>query len=192
MPSSRRSRLAAGLVPALAAGALVAPGAVAAPVQKVALTGGSTTLKLAPGTAKALDDLRVTVGLVKPARAAQAGPAFPIVGGRVDATSMAGRIRHSGGLKLSAGGTTVRATRYTIRIKKRPDLTARIGSARVRLLALDLSKAKITKHGNRVKVARVKAFLTRPAAKALNAAFDVTAFKAGLRVGTATVRARVG
>jgi hypothetical protein len=192
MPSSRRSRLAAGLVPALVAGALVAPGAAAAPMQKVAITGGSTTLRLAPGTAKALDDLGVTVGIVRPARPAKAGPAFPIIGGRVDATTLAGRVRHNGGLTLSAGGTTVRATRYTIRIKKRSDITAKVGPARVRLLSLDLSKAKITKHGRRVKVARVKAFLTRPAAKALNAAFGVTAFKAGLRVGTATIRARVG
>ena len=192
MPSSHRSRLVAGLVPALAVGALAAPGAVASPAKKVDITGGSTTLKLAPGTAKALKDLGVTVGVVKPARLAKAGPAFPITGGRVDATTLAGRIRHAGGLKLTAGATTVRATRYTIRITKHPVLTAKVGTARVRLLSLDLSKAKITEHGHRVKVARVKASLTRPAAQALNAAFNVTAFKGGLRVGTATVRARVG
>ena len=176
----------------LVAGAIAAPGAAGAPAKTVKPTGGATTLRIAPETAKALSDLGVSVGVLAPARATKSGPAFPIAGGRVHAGTLAGRIRHAGGLRFRAGKTVVRATRFTIRVTKHPDLTAKVGGGRIRLLALDLRKARVVTRGNRVTVGRVGATLTGPAAKALNAAFGVTAFTPGLQIGTATVRARVG
>ena len=89
-----------------------APGASA----RVDLTGGSTTLKLDRGTAAALKGLGVSVAPVGRARAGAAGVRFPITGGRIDARTAAGTIRHAGGLRFSAGGRslTLRAPRVAV------------------------------------------------------------------------------
>ena len=67
---------------AVTAGALVAL-VVAAPASaaSVKLSGGSTTLKLDAGTAKALEGLGVAVTPIKPAKAGSQGVSFPITGG---------------------------------------------------------------------------------------------------------------
>ena len=58
------------------------------------------------------------------------------------------------------------------------------------ILDLDLSDAEITKTGRKLKIAGVKATLTKAAADALNAAFATEAFTEGLDIGTATVSGR--
>jgi hypothetical protein len=92
---------------------------------------------------------------------------------------------------LSKGATAVALRSFTIRIDKHPNLTAKVGGSRVSILNLDLSKAKVAIKGRSVKVANVKATLTKAAAGALNQAFSTTAFKKGLDIGTATVRTRI-
>ncbi|HEX6745625.1 MAG TPA: hypothetical protein VF087_15465, partial [Solirubrobacteraceae bacterium] len=86
---------------AAAAGALVAL-AVAAPAgaATVKVAGGSTTLKLDAGTAKALKGLGVSVTPITPAKAGSKGVSFPITGGSIDPATAAGTITHSGGLQL--------------------------------------------------------------------------------------------
>jgi hypothetical protein len=79
---------------------------------------------------------------------------------------------------------------FTINVDAAPDLTARVGDARVSLIDLDLSDAEIAKSGRRLTIAGVKATLTDDAAGALNAAFGTDAFKEGLEIGTATVSGR--
>ena len=104
-----------------AAGALVAL-AVAAPAgaATVKLAGGSTTLELNAGTAKALKGLGVSVTPITPAKAGSKGVAFPITGGTIDPATAAGTITHSGGLQLRAGSTRVRLTSFTIGVDKTP------------------------------------------------------------------------
>jgi len=185
---SHRTRVAAIGAAALALAAVPAAEASAA---KVSLAGGATTLKLSSTAAGALQSLGIAAAPISPATAAKGGLAFPVRTGRVDAKTLAGSIRHSGGIRLSRGATKVALRSFTIRIDKRPDLTAKVGGTRVSILNLDLSKAKVTIKGKRVTVAGVGATLTRPAARALNAAFSTDAFKKGLDVGTATVRTRI-
>ena len=99
MPATRTSL-------ALASAGLVAL-ALAGPAEaaQVKLAGGSTTLKLDAGTAKALGSLGVAVSPLRPAKARGGGIAFPITGGRIDPATAAGTIRHSGGLLLRAGAS---------------------------------------------------------------------------------------
>ena len=67
-------------------------------------------------------------------------------------------------------------------------LSARVGGGRVHLL--ELTGARVSRSGFNTDVGRLRARLTQKAASALNATFGVRAFKKGLRLGTASVRAR--
>jgi hypothetical protein len=157
---------------------------------EVALKGGSTALQLDPGAATALQSLGVTAGVVAPATAESDGLNFPITGGKVNAKTFAGSIRHSGGISLSAGSTKVELTDFTINVDSDPDLTALVGGQRVSILSLDLSQLQAKVSGRKITLAGVKANLTASAATALNQAFSVSAFTEGLTLGTATVKAR--
>jgi hypothetical protein len=188
--SSRHRRT---LVRSLAVGVAGAAALAAAPVASAAvgLEGGSTSLRLAPGTAAALGDLGVSVAPVGPARVSGGAIAFPVTGGSIDPATAAGRIAHSGGLAFSAGGTTVRVTDFVVRTDRRtPVLTAAAGRARIPLLQLDTSDAVVLRRGpGRVGtwVVRVRASLTATGAGALNAAFG-SELPAGLPVGRVDVR----
>jgi Htaa len=177
----------------LAVTALVAvPAGATKKAAPLKISGGTTTLALDPGTATALTKtLGIAVSPLKPARAGASGIAFPITSGRLNAKTLAGSIGHSGGLRFAKGNTVVKLRNFRIRIDDTPDLTAALGSKRVSILNLDLSKATVTKRHRHVTVAGVKATLTKTAADALNAAFKTNALAAGTPVGTATVKARL-
>lgn len=152
---------------------------------------GGTTLKLDAGTASALTSLGISVAPVDPAKSGPKGVTFPITGGKVNSKTLAGNIRHSGGLRFSNGTTVVDLTRYTINIDKKPDLVATVGGSRVSILSLDLSKLKNSSKGKNIRLSGIKASLTADAAAALNQAFSTTAFTEGLVLGTASVKAKV-
>ena len=176
-----------------AAGALVAL-AVAAPAgaATVKLAGGSTTLRLDAGTAKALKGLGVSVTPITPAKAGSKGVSFPITGGTIDPATAAGTITHSGGLQLRAGATRVRLTSFTIGVDATPSLSVKVGAARLHAFTLALAKAKVTRAGLGTRVTGVAVKLSAKGAAALNKAFGVKAFSRGLRIGTATVNATPG
>jgi hypothetical protein len=161
----------------------------ATPAQ-VELAGGATTLALDSGAAAALASLGVEAAPVDPAGAASGGLSFPITRGKLDAKSFAGRVAHSGGIRLSKGSTSVELTAFTINVDSDPDLTALLGGQRVSILNLDLSQLDAQVRGRRITLAGVRATLTGDAAQALNGAFSTTAFSEGLLLGTATVTAR--
>jgi hypothetical protein len=156
----------------------------------VVFRGGNTTLALDPGAASALSSLGISAAPIAPARAGGSGLRFPVTGGRVDAASLAGSIRHSGGLALSRGETRVELRSFTIGIDESPALSARLGSDRVEILTLDVSDIERRVRGRRVTVSGVVARLTAGAAAALNQAFSTDAFQEGLVLGTATVNGR--
>jgi hypothetical protein len=178
-------------VAALAAGAAIA--APSASGAQAGVAGGVTNLHLDRGTAAALGDLGVSVAPVGPARAAGTRVSFPITGGRLDPQTAAGRVNHSGGLALSAGGTTVRLTNFIVRTDRdRPILTAAAGNARIPLLALDTSDAVVLRRGPGqvgTWVVRVNATLTPQATRAINAAFG-SQLPAGVRIGRVDLRSQ--
>jgi len=175
----------------LAAALVLAPAAGAAKKKTVKLAPkGATTLALSEGAASALQSLGIAAAPLKPAKAGDAGLAFPITAGKLDAKTYAGRIKHAGGISLSRGSTRVDLRNFWINVDSAPDLTALVGDSRVSILDLDLSDAKISAQGRKLTIAGVKATLTDEAAGALNAAFGTDAFKEGLEIGTATVSGR--
>jgi hypothetical protein len=149
-------------------------------------TYGATTLALDPGAAAALGSLGVTPGVVAPAQATGAGLAFPITTPPLKAL-ITRRIDHSGGISLTAGATTVTLTDFTINLDRDPDLTAVLnGGPRASILKLSLRGAMLRVNRG-FTLGPVAATLTPGAAEALNGAFGVTAFTAGLKLGDATV-----
>ena len=176
---------------ALVAVLALAPAASAGKRKTVKLAPkGATTLALSDGAASALQSLGIAAAPLKPARAGDDGLRFPITAGKLDAKTYAGKIKHVGGISLTRGDTRVELRNFVINVDSAPDLTARVGSSRVSILDLDLSDAEITKTGRKLKIAGVKATLTKVAADALNAAFATEAFTEGLEIGTATVSGR--
>lgn len=154
------------------------------------LAGGATTLALDQGAAQALQSLNIQAAPIDPASAGDAGLSFPITGGKANARTFAGSIRHSGGIRLSRGDTVVDLTAFTIRVDSGPDLTGRVGDGRVSILNLDLSQLEASVRGRRIELSGVRATLTAAAAQALNQAFSTNAFEEGLLIGTASVEAR--
>jgi hypothetical protein len=103
-----------------------------------------TTLKLDAGTAEVLTDNGVSVKPTGDAHPYGGAIAFPITGGSLDLSSLAGTIEHSGGLQFSAGKTTLGVQDFVIDTAKGV-LTAKVSgtSTRVPLLDLNLSGASI-------------------------------------------------
>jgi len=176
------------LVTLAAAGAATLALAPAASAD-VALSGGSTKLKVAPGTAKALSSLGVKVTPTGRARAAGGGVRFPITGGNIDPATAAGRINHRGGLRFAAGGTRVVLKDYRVAVGKKIRLSAKVGGARLHILELR-GKPRVTRSGFNTNVSGLRAVLTAKAASALNRAFGVKAFKKGLRLGSVSVKSK--
>ena len=123
------------LTAALATAILVVPGTAAAKSRSagtVQLDGVRTTLTTDPATTAVLLSNGILPLPVGPATVSpQFGPhglslayAFPITSGRVDATTLAGYINHSGGLRFvnAANGHTLTLTRFRIRISAKPGL----------------------------------------------------------------------
>jgi hypothetical protein len=166
-----------------------APAAAKPKSTALKLSRGATTLTLDKGATDALASLGIAAAPLAPATADGADLAFPITTGRVKAKTLAGTIRHTGGLVLRREATSVELRNFVIDTKKSV-LTARAGNARLAILDLDLSEVKVAKKGKRLTVSGVSATLTQGAADALNGAFQTDAFKQGLLIGTAVVKTR--
>jgi hypothetical protein len=160
---------------------------------QVLLTGGATSLTLDAGTAAALTSLGVAPSLIEPATAGDRGTLdFPITGGRLAVDGFAGEIPHSGGIALTAGQTRVELRNFIIEISGSPRLTAQVGDTDTRIpLALDLSGIRAGLSARNAVVRDARVALTAEAAAALNAAFGVNAFAAGVPLGIADVRGQV-
>jgi hypothetical protein len=168
--------------------------AVKALPAEIAVTGGDTGLALDAGAVEALTSLGVSVGPIGPATAQEDGSlSFPITGGVLQPAALTGSIDHSGGIALTKGSTRVALKKFVITLDDSPTLSAKVGGARVDILALDLSGASITEgEDGTLQVAGVVGRLTADAASALNEAFGTDALAEGLVLGTATVRAQLG
>jgi hypothetical protein len=193
------------LAPFLALAATMMVGtASAAAAPTVKLDGVRTTLWTDPATTKVLLANKIvplpTHGTYVDVKWTRRGPSvgygFPIPSGRVDAATLAGRINHTGGLKFAnlANGKTLSLTKFRIVIDAHPHLTAIVNGnpkARVSILRLDLSKARVSKPLPHVRVGNVGAYLNSTAAGALNGALGVSFFAPGIKLGTAYVNAHV-
>jgi hypothetical protein len=189
--------LAGALAAALLALALSAPPAQSAEQRSATtqVTGGQTLLRLDGATAAVLTDAGVSIRATDPAIGPAGSPlfAFPIVGGQLNKNQLSGRIAHSGGLAISAGGTTLVLKRFVIDLDS-GYLTAKVAGAGVRipLLRLGAVTGGVKAAPGVVVFKDVNVRLTGTAAGALNQTFNTDLFSGGLLIGQATVIASTG
>ncbi len=190
------------LVVAVAAAGMTVLAAGAQASSQLRFNGGSTRLVVNPAVLPALADNGIALAPVAPATAGAArwggqdtiAANFPIKGGHVNGTTLAGVINHTGGLTFSKGNKSLTVGLFRITIAKRAYLSGAVNldpSVRVPLLRLDLSHAKVSACGRWVTVSGVRAYLTKTAADALNATLGTDVFAAGLKLGVARVHAHL-
>ncbi len=165
------------------------------------LSGVDTTVTLDPGTLKVLTDNKVTPSPIAPATVTPAGSdtnaTFPITQGFVsvfptsDPNFIRGAFSHSGGLKLTAGGTSVDLTDFVVNPGD-STLTATVnGGSAAPILDLDGSALKVsTDASGNTKLDGTIAKLSQVGADALNKAFKVSIFKQGIVLGVVHVTAK--
>ena len=191
-----------GLALVLSLSLLVLAAAPQARAATVKLDGVRTTLTTDPGTTSALFGagiipLPIASSSVTPTSDA-ARYTFPVTAGKVDATTLAGYIRHSGGILLAQrdgmGWKALSLAKFGIHITGAPYLTAVVnGGDRLAIADLDLGSAQIKKFtkGGRafVSIKNVGVTLNATAMGAVNATFG-TALPDSVKLGTADVLAR--
>ena len=181
----------------------VLAGAASAEGSSVRLVGDKTKFVTDPATTKVLLDNGISPQPVGPTgfqllqkdEGLSVRYSFPITGGSVNLSALTGAIDHSGGINFvnTNNGKSLLLTNFRIKLGS-ATLTAEVNgnpAARVAILDLDFSRAKIISQGRHVRVKNVDASLTEAAAGALNASLGVTFFSAGIDLGAAQVFARV-
>lgn len=153
---------------------------------------GDTRLTLNKKTGAALKSLGIKVKPVKGSKVASGAVVFPITSGSVDPKLTDGAlINHSGGLRLTKGRTTVALKNLRIRVtSSQATISASVGTSRATIIKLDLAKAKATRPALNLRLKNVGVKLNATGASALNKAFKTSAFKKGLKLGTAVVNTR--
>ena len=179
----------------------LAGSASAAPSAATALRGGTTTVTTGPGIATTLLRNGILPLATSPGRQSfgydgglNTSFAFPVTGGAVDLATLAGTIKHRGGIKFISlrTGRTLTVSDFVIDTAA-GTLTARVNrtSTRITVFTLDLSAATVNAAGSTVKVGNIDVRLTAGAAAALNQALGTHVFAGGLDLGTARTTLRV-
>lgn len=187
---------------ALAIASLIPVSALAAPT--VNTLGGDTRVHLSGDLVGALTSLGVSVRATYPARLRGAQATFPIPGGELDLGSLKGEVDHAGGLTLQTGGTQVNLSSYTIDttgpapvltglVKVNDSVLGRLPLFDIALVSAPVVRGLHARAGS-IQLDNVQLTLHADAAEALNAVFNVSAFAAGLPVGSARLNTylRVG
>lgn len=189
------------------AGALLPIGAVSA-APTVNTFAGNTQVTLSNEFVAALTTLQIAPSAEFPGQLAGVRATFPVDAGEFDAGTAKGEIIHSGGLNLRRGTTTVTIATFTIdTIGTQPVLTGIVKAndtivGRIPLFNLSLPPLTLPVRPvpfppplssvfSQVLIPGVGVTLTATAATALNSAFGVTAFTAGIPIGTAVANVLV-
>ncbi|HUR22604.1 MAG TPA: hypothetical protein VMZ73_01910 [Acidimicrobiales bacterium] len=165
------------------------------------LTGTGTSVKIDAGTADALKSLGVALAPIGRAtfEASTSTITFPITSGYAEIHSdlnakpgyIQGSIAHEGsGFSLSAGSTKVELSDFVVDPGNSVLYGTVGGTPKVPLLSLDGTNVKASMEGSDVVLQGTVAKLTDTAAGALNKAFNVTALKAGIPLGTVRLVAK--
>jgi len=143
---------------------------------------GYTQVVVAPKVYQLVDGAGITIAPIKGAKAKPfkktVAARFPITGYQLDGV----RIRHSGGLKLSAGAKQISVRAFNIdlaRLRVSGKVNGTIGNAG----RVDLFKIRAS---NRPGYGLVRLTLTKTGADALNATFGVKAFAENATFGYAS------
>lgn len=166
--------------------------AVPAGTARVVPVSGTTMLKLYPATAAALTSHHISVAPASETKVGASGLEFPIVGGWVNPMTLSGSISHDGGLTFKAGGKALTIRDFTLNTGSHR-LTAWVDQvgARIPVLDVGLTKAKVSASKIKLNVSNVTVTLDSVAAKALNAYFGTKLFSTGLPIGTVRLSADI-
>ncbi len=166
------------------------------------LSGVGTSVKIDAGTAEALKSLGVALAPIGSAtfEASSSTITFPITSGYAEIHSdlgakpgyIQGSIAHDGsGFSLSAGSTKVELSNFVVDPGGSMLYGTVGGTPKVPLLFLDGTNVKVGSDGSgNVVLEGTVAKLTDTAAGALNKAFNVTALKAGIPLGSVRLVAK--
>jgi hypothetical protein len=165
--------------------------------------GVSTKVKLDSGFVAALTSLKVTPAPVGTATISKAGVAtFPITGGNVQyytpgthSPYVTGLIEHNGsGLSLTAGSTKVSLTNFEVNpgtstLTGKVSVNGKVAAASAPLFFLNGKTLQALKTGanNTAILTGTTVELKQEAADLLNKTFKISALKAGLVIGVATI-----
>lgn len=165
------------------------------------LSGIGTSVKIDAGTAEALKSLGVALAPSGSAtfEASTSTITFPITSGYAEIHSdlnvkpgyIQGSIAHEGsGFSLSAGSTKVELGDFVVDPGNSVLYGTVGGTPKVPLLTLDGTNVAVSMEGSNVVLQGTVAKLTDTAAGALNEAFNVSALKAGIPLGTVRLVAK--
>src|SRR4051794_40074148 len=169
-----------------------------------AVPGGSTAVTLDQGFVSALGQLGLTPGTVGTATLSNGTVSFPITGGTVtlyDKESgyrpwVQGVLLHqTSGLSLTAGGTTVQLTNFTVdpgkpaRVFGDVSVNGKLAAPSAPIFNLDGSTLKPVTMGSdgSAVLAGTRVLLSEEAAGLLNQTFNTSAVQPSLLIGTATI-----
>ena len=186
----------------LAAFALLLP---AASAQTVPIAAGRTSIVLNTNTLSVLSGLNLQVSAGGAGRLIGNTLAFPITVGAVDAATLKAEIFHAGALNIQLGGlikgSTLTLANFTIDTTgAKPQLSALAvvnNSVLGRINVFDLNLPSgvtlpVTPAGNAlIDLPQVGVSLSQDGSAALNKVFGITAFSAGIPIGTARVQALI-
>jgi hypothetical protein len=166
-------------------------------------TGGSTAVALDQGFVDALGTLGLTPGTIGGATLADGSVSFPITGGTVTVFDKStgykpyvqGTLFHQGsGLSLTAGGTTVELTNFTIdpgtpsRLFGDVSVNGELAVPSAPLFDLDGSTLNPpTIEGGEATLQGTEVLLSAEAAELLNSTFNTDALAGDFLIGTATI-----
>jgi hypothetical protein len=170
------------------------------------LFGGNTSVALDSGFTDALTSLGLTPGVLGTATLNNGAVAFPITGGNVVYWSpkskyrpyVQGLIEHDGsGLSLSAGGTTVGLSNFTVNpgnSKLYGDVSVNGAVAATQAYLFDLhggTLKPLTVDGNNAVLTGTTVHISPDAAALLNKTFNTDKVPSELLVGVATITAQI-
>jgi hypothetical protein len=148
---------------ALIAMLVIVPIASAATPNPIA--SGTTTLTINAKLLKSAKKSGIKITAVKPAKIKGSKATFAVTGGEVEATTGAGTVTHSGGLKIAMGKKSVTLKSFTVSTSAK-SLSAKIGGKTVKVATLTGVSATRLGFGNGITAKSVK--LTSAGASALN------------------------
>jgi hypothetical protein len=140
---------------------------------------GSTTLTVNSGFNNKAKKAGIKVTALKPATLKGTKATFTVTGGQIEATTGAGTVTHSGGLKIKWGKKSLALKAIEINTSKK-SLTASVGGKKVQIATLGgVSSARLG-FGNSISAKSVK--LTKAGANALNKALTPKSTKVKVKV----------
>lgn len=166
-----------------------------------ALTGEDTAVALDQGFVAALEQLKLTPGVVGDAKLTDGSLVFPITGGNVTVFEpgsvdpyVIGQIQHeNSGLSLTAGDTTLEITNLNVdpgvsKVYGDVTVNGEVAASSVPVFNLDGRSLKpLQAEGNQAVLTGTKVTISEVAAPVLNDVFQTDAVEAGLLVGVATI-----